>query len=237
LSTLRPDAIEQIALAYLQRSDGSASLAEAWRRTFNLELPRTELNARQRIFVVIEGDDDRLGGLVRFLRNSGVDISLLKYSYYRTESGEEILNLEKEVGDEEPGRQPATDFPTEEALVASWTQEARDAYGAARDRFLAYGLLPRAKKSGVSFTKQGSSGPVFVCFATSSHRDFSLWLRADSLQARFDFDAVSATIRGKAGADVRIVHKPVWFILTIAASADRASAIASVILDEVAERL
>lgn len=237
-SSLGPNAIEEIASAYLRRTNPSAELSEAWQRAFNSDLVRSDLNSRQRIFVVVEGEDDRIASLVRFLRTSGVDITLLKYNYYRTESGEEILDLEREVGEEETATQPTQGTPpTEEGLVQQWVDDARQAYSIIRECFVSAGLFARAKKSGISFSKQTRTGQVFVCFVTSSSGNLSLWLRSDSLGERFDFQATARALRDKMPSDVQVRHTDVWFILTFQALPETAQAIAALVVDEILGRL
>ena len=79
LSSLDSIDLHDIAERYL-RSDGSThSLEVAWEATFSGDLNETTLNSHQRTFIVIEGENDRMASLVRYLRSSGVDVSLLRY--------------------------------------------------------------------------------------------------------------------------------------------------------------
>jgi hypothetical protein len=232
--------VRQIAESYLQQKTPDLSLEQAWQQTFGSELQETDLNTQQRIFVVIEGENERIASIARYLRVSGLDINLLKYSYYRTEGNEEILQVEKQVSDEETGlsaKRKVKSWPTEDSLVESWSSEVQQVYAVFREQMVNQGLSVRTKKSGVSFYKQTRDDLVFVCFVNDSHGAISFWLRSDSLQARFDFESVAQTIRDSIYPDIIIKHTPTWFILTPPPTVERVQEIASVILGEIAERI
>jgi hypothetical protein len=232
--------VRQIAESYLKQKPSNLSLEQAWQQTFGSELQETALNTQQRIFVVIEGENERIASIARYLRVSGLDINLLKYSYYRTEGNEEILQIEKQVGDEETvlsTERKVKSWPTENSLVESWNSEVQQVYVVFREQMVNQGLSIRTKKTGISFYKQTRDDLVFVCFVNDSHGAISVWLRSDSLQARFDFESVVQTIRDSASPDIRVKHTPTWFILTPPATVERVQETATVILREIVERI
>jgi hypothetical protein len=200
-------------------------------------LPRESLNRRQPLFVVIEGEDERLASLVRFLRAYNLEITLLQYSYYRSASGEEILDIERVVGgDEVVASSPVAGVPTEPGLVNGWSQDSQTSYSIIRERFVGAGLSPKPKKSGISFSKQSKTGRVFVYLVSSSDHTISLWLRSDSLSQLLDMKSVAETIRREV-AETEVKHTPVWLILNFPASPKSAGHIADVLLREVAARI
>ena len=164
---------------------------------------------------MIEGENERIAAIARYLRASGVDITLLKYNYYRTESNEEILQIERQVGDENAGlpKGGAVSSPTEDDVLNVWTSDGRQAYSIFRERMIAEGLIVKPKKTGLSFYKQTPDDVVFVCFVYDARGTISFWLRSDSLQSRFDFQAAAESLRAQLSPDVRINHTPTWFIL------------------------
>lgn len=215
ISSISSQAIQQMAETYFNRNGNVSSLAQAWQQGFGDEFQEAKLNSQQRIFLVIEGDNERIASIVRYLRGSGLDISLLSYSYYRTESNEEILHIERQVGDESPALSGGgtRSLPTEESLLNTWGPEVRQVYAAFRERMTAQGLSIRPKKSGLSFYKQTRDDLVFVCFVYDSQGALSIWLRSDSLQARFDFQSVAQTVRESLPPDIRVKHTTTWFIM------------------------
>lgn len=233
------EAIREIADQYLQRKGGGLGFPQAWQQAFGTELESTELNTRQRIIVVIEGENERLSAVTRFLRASGVDISLLEYRYFCTESGDELFSIDKQVSDEDPPppNAPPAIRPTEDGVLRGWHEDARRVYSLFRDCLIANGLSLKPKKSGISFNKQTRDGLVFICFASASDSEFSIWLRSDSLQLRYDFQAAAQVIRQAVGEDVRVFHSQVWFKLTLPLSQERILEVADTILREVVSRV
>lgn len=239
-STLDPPRICALAEDYLRKRQSDGSFSSAWRGTFNTDLPTASLNARQRLFVLTEGDHERLTAVARYLRSCGVDINLLRYNYYRTESGEEILDIEVSVGSEEgpvAGSSRSIALPTEEDLLQDWGDAIALVYRTLRDRLAAAGLAIRPKKSGISFNKQTRDGLAFICFVNAHGAELSIWLRADSLQARFDFQAVSQAIRRALDSEFRVFQSPVWFKIDFPSSRERAMKIAELLLKEIVERI
>jgi len=236
ISAQNRDAICQIAEKYLVEK--SLSLKQAWQQVFDSELPQLSPGKQHRIFVVVEGDDNRLISVARYLRNAGVDISLLTYNYYRTETGDEILHIEKLVGDDgefEQSTPASSAFPTERELLEKWHEEVRQAYGVFKEELTRAGLVYTIKKTQVSYRTQ--DGRIFVCGFHGSGRNFKIWLRSDSLNNMFEFDAVAEEIKSQVGEGVDVLHTETWFVITYPASATHAKEAADLIIGKIARRL
>jgi len=183
VSSLDDMNLRSIAHEYLSKTGTATSFEEGWAAAFggyvrdvetsiassNLLL-EVSLNERQRIFLIVEGRDERAASIVRYLRSYGVDINLLEYNYYQTDAGEEILDIEIRVGREEtPTRAISTVRFTEESLFAKWPKESVDAYVLFRDHLLeAERLTIRPQKTAISFYKETRDGRVFVCYFGNS---------------------------------------------------------------------
>ena len=239
VSEQNPGEICRIAEKYLVEKSG-LSLEEAWQQVFDSELPQLSPGIQHRIFVVVEGGDDRLVSVARYLRNAGVDISLLTYNYYRTEADDEILYIEKLVGDDGLSAQSGTTgaaYPTEDELLAKWHKEVREAYKVFKTAMMQAGLVYVIKKSQVSYRKITHDGRVFVCGFHGSGRNFKIWLRSDSLNNIFDFDAVAEEIKSRASEGVEVLHTETWFVITYPVSVEHAREAAGVILGEIVQRI
>jgi hypothetical protein len=239
-AALSAEQVQAIAETYLRAHACGGTLAETWYDTFGETLSEADLNDRQRIFLVTEGNDQRITAVASYLRTSGLDINLLSYSYYRLESGEEILSLLSLVGDDQaPAGSRTRRLPTEQQIRELWSPEIRAAYDVFRGAMVAEGLSLQMKASGVSFYKQAREGSVFICFVNDSNGGFSMWLRADSMTARLDFDATAQEIRRAVPAGTQIKHTARWFILTMPPQATEADVrgVAEVILRKVADRI
>lgn len=110
--------LADLAAGYLSRQAPPLSLGEAWRQAFEPDSPTAgegvatlpdgvQLNGRQRIILIIEGVDERLEAVVRYLAHQGLDVNLLSYRFYKIEGGEEILALEETVSHEQVAAPPA----------------------------------------------------------------------------------------------------------------------------------
>lgn len=193
----------------------------------------------QRLIVVAEGQDPRLEAVVRFLRQRGVEISLLGYNFYRTDNGEQILDFNRVVGEEDVQEASiaARKRFTEPEVLAAWQPELQAVYSAIRDPLYNAGLQPKPKKASISFEKLTREGPVFVCTVEPRGEDLAVWLRSDSLRARFDFAAAASEMERALPKDVRIKHTPTWFIASFAATKERAGQVASAVLEYVVPAL
>ena len=228
--------IFDIAGTYLTRKK-NISLADAWMESFDSKLPDLSPKTQHRIFVVIEGDDDRLVSVAKYLRSSGVDINLLAYNFYRTESNDEILNIEKVVGDDgvivADGQRGSQAAPTEAELLGKWSEEVREAYTVFKEKILQSGTAYIVKKTQISYRKTTAEGKVFVCGFHGSGRYFKIWLRSDTLNTLFDFQNVANEIQSTARPDVEIIHTGVWFIVTYPANDVSANEAAEIILEKI----
>jgi hypothetical protein len=236
LAGLEGAGLREIAVTYLHGKKQGPSLEEAWTNTFATELAQLRLNSQQRVFVVIEGQDDRLRSVAEYLRTSGVDISLVTYSFYKTESGEELLDLKVEIGPEEDAA-TAESKPSEAGLLGTWDAPAVDAYTAFKEVMVQRGLILRPQKTGISFVMQTSEGPVFVCFFNSTRSSIGVWLRSDSLSLIFDFADAAKAMKARLPHDVAVKHSHVWFRFSFSASTTRASEIAQLVVAEVVAKL
>ena len=98
--------IHQIAEDYFDTRDEyqEKTFSDVFMEVFDMpetdELPA--LNSVLRLFIVAEDIPSRISGVCRFLRTSyKMDVSCIAVSKFQTESGEEIINMEIRVGDED----------------------------------------------------------------------------------------------------------------------------------------
>ena len=236
LAGLDSTALRQIAGAYLASRHQTPTLTEAWANTFSTDFTETRINVQQRVFVVIEGHDERLRAIAAYLRSSGSDINLVTYSYYKTESGEELLHLEVEVGPEKDATTADTK-PSEDALLKSWDAQAVESYRAFKQAMLEGAMTIRPMKAGISFIKHTSEGPLFVCFFNAHRSKVAIWLRSDSLGLIFDFSAAAKSLRDTLPNDVAVRHTNVWYIMSFLASVSRSQQVAHSILTDVVAKL
>ena len=103
---LSKEQIYEIAQKYFHNSAEcqDATFETAFKRTFDIseneQLPL--LNRKLRLFIVAREIEDSLLRICRFLRTSySVDIRCIAVSKFRTKSGDEIVNMETRVGDED----------------------------------------------------------------------------------------------------------------------------------------
>lgn len=102
-----PDSeIHQIAETYFDTRDGyqGKTFSDVFMEVFDMpetdELP--SFNNVLRLFIVAEDIPSRISQVCRFLRTSyKMDVSCIAVSKFHTESGEEIINMEIGVGDED----------------------------------------------------------------------------------------------------------------------------------------
>lgn len=220
IATLDEKGLRGIGEEYLNSTQPGTSLEEAWAVAFGGEVQDDEsgttsvvplsdvgVNERQRIFLVVEGRDDRAASIVRYLHSYDLDINLLEYNYYQTEAGEEILDIEVRVGREEVvSRARPTARHTEEALLAKWPTETVKAYEIFRDRIMQEErLLIRPQKTAVSFYKNIRDGKVFVSyFGHSVEMGGYISFRKDSLEQFINIEDTMKHLRNASGPEVLI---------------------------------
>jgi len=240
LSEINQARILQIAKSYLKQKNG-LSLEKAWQKVFNGVLPKLSPNVQHRIFVVIEGENDKLLSVAKYLRKAGVDISVLIYNFYRTESDEELLDIRKIIGDDdkisETDQRGAKVFPTESELMDKWRDEVREAYLIFRDQVVHHDLIYTVKKTQVSYRKLTNEGNIFICGFHGSGSNFKIWLRSDTLRSIFDFQAVADEIRSETDKEVEILHTNSWYVITYPANKERAIEAANLIINKIACRI
>lgn len=239
VSSLDSDAIERVANEYLGRGQRDRRLDHAWTATFNTGLPRDALNSGQRLHVIVEGDDRRLIAMTSFLRSCGVDITLLAYNFYRTDGGEQIMDLRRLVGDEDDARTPsrARHRPSEQDVVGSWPQRSVDAFRTLQEILLAHGLVSKAKKTNISFSLQTREDLVFICNVHASKDMLVTWLRSDTLRSRLDFDAAISCLRGALSKKATLKTSPTWTLISCPADDESAALLARSVISCVCERL
>lgn len=232
LASLSSDEIERLASSYLQ----TRTLAEAWQETFAGEvgdgvadtavsLPANlQLNSHQRIFVVVEGNDDRITAVARYLRTLGVDINLIEFRYYRIKSGEEMLDVELVVGPEQdsPATRQVTGSTkyTEEKVYSQWSTPMQQLYFRFRQRLLAADetLQLSPQKTAVSFYKQTRDARVYLCSINAHGEQLNVSFRTDSLEPHMDVETAVATITQQAPAWMQTNRGIIWYMMKFVGS-------------------
>jgi hypothetical protein len=245
-ASLDQTAIRQLAQTYFSQQDAPLSLEKAWQDAFGdadendlIDLPR--LNDQQRVFVVIEGGNERVTAVIRYLRSLGVDITLLEYRYYQTESGEEFLDIEQRIGREQVISAAGSFSPTLEALLASWTPEMRKQFHIFRDCLLAADsqISQQATKTSVSFYKTTRNGRVFLCYFNGSPPKTNPYIAflPDSLQDRLDLPATLDGIRKAMTPDIDLRQNKVWWTIHYPATEAHTRRIANALIANVVQKL
>lgn len=234
-----PESLRSEAVRYLRKQRADDSFDAAWKRTFSNAPPDSLLNAEPRVFVVIEGDDARMFSMASFLRRCGVEITLLTYNFYRTDGGEQLLEMRTRVGfsDAEPTRTRSSGHFEEADVTTKWSALGQETYVAFKEELLHAGLHVRVKKTAVSFHLQTRDEPVFVCMFYESGSQAVLWLRSDSLRARIDFDKAVATLRGTLGNDFNLNATATWFHIKFPPSVERARTAARAVVSTICAAL
>lgn len=241
--------IKNIAEEYLAKCNPPLSFNDAWQQIFGNAIEGggppgvpadLHFNQRQRIIVVIEGHSDQIASVIRYLRKGNLDINLLEYSYYQTESGEEILDVELRVSQEEQPTGTVTIVGrfTEGALVNTWNENVKAAYEVFRTRLLQdERMIIAPQKSTISFYKQSGNGRVFVCYFSAAPQHVLVSLRRDSLRNRVDTDTAFKAIRDQLSPQVEINDRPAWFSLYFSITRDLATVVADSIMKHIASQL
>jgi hypothetical protein len=208
-SGLDEEAVRTLAAVYLARQEPGTTLPTAWQEAFGQsasyddESPPAlpQLNRRQRVVLVLEGRDDRVRSVVDYLRKHGIDINIVEYLYYRTESGEEFLDIEAA---HTPQETSARLQPSETSLLAEWPADAGEAYRAFRDSLITADdrIQVEPKKTGISFYKQVRDGRVFLGTIAPSRGGMRIWFRRDSLQDRLDLEEMEQAITANMPAGI-----------------------------------
>lgn len=165
-----------------------------------LELPDyVRLNERQRIFLVVEGYDQRITDVARYLRKTSVDFNLVTFHYYAIDSGEEMLHFETSVGPEidspaNPVVMSVKETFSEEGTIAQWRPELQAAYQHFKARM--FELEPEAlsiepKQRAITFRKQmpDNKSPIYVCSFEPDRGKGTMatvYMRKPSLKSYFD---------------------------------------------------
>jgi Holliday junction resolvase-like predicted endonuclease len=236
IDSVNHNEVLRIANNYLTKNSDHSNLGEAWKMTFDSDFQVKGLNHSQRLIVVIEGSNTRLTSMVRYLRTKGFDIFLLSYNFFVTDTNEEILLVNSEVGEIESSSSDETK-PSETNLINKWSQSSRDAYSVVKSMFLIEGLYLTPKLSGISFSVQTKEGSVFVCFIYMTDDELSTWIRTDSMKSRFDFDTAIVNMTNNLPPGFYHTITPQWFILKFPPSQDNAKLASELIINEVVNPL
>jgi hypothetical protein len=221
VASLNQDEIRQLAQTYLNKLPNRTSFEEAWRQTFG-EIEEQgggiipQLNSQQRIIIVTEGGSERITAVARYLRSSGLDITLLEYRYYRTESGEEILDLERRIGREQVALTTSQPAVTIQTLLNSWPPVMREMFYIFRDRLLTADnqIDYEAHKTVVSFYKSTGNRPVFICYFNGSPPKTKPYVAfPTSLQERLDAPITQQALEKAVGRDILVKQgNTIWTI-------------------------
>lgn len=245
-SALDDQGLHDLANAYLARQTPPSNLTAAWQEAFGqgsaedneTPTPLPQLNDRQRIILVLEGREERVRNVVNYLRGYGLDLNIVEYLYYRTDSGEEFLDIETvHTPQESPILQPS-----EAALLAEWPQEAGAAYRAYRDTLLTADdqIQVEPKKSGISFYKRTRDGRVFIGMISFSRAKMSIWYRRDSLQNYLDPDALEQEIKTSTPSHIDYRTKDKNrndYYFTFSPNPENGRIVAQLILDHIVKKL
>ena len=125
---LSEEQIYEIAQDYFQDRDEyqKETFEMAFKHRFDIsetdELP--PLNRKLRLFIVAREIEDQLSRICRFLRTSySMDIRCITVSKFRTKSGDEIVNMETRVGEEDFSFSTPPDYPPLREVVLEVTEE------------------------------------------------------------------------------------------------------------------
>ena len=240
-----PEAILARADSYL-RPD---SLARRWAETFATqddttppdELPaHVRLNERQRIFLVVEGYSERITAVAQYLRKKGIDFNLVTFHYYRTDSGEEMLNFELSVGPDQDGMVTPTGGGqgenTEEAVLARWSTANRIAYGHFRERLLSADdtlqIDPKAAAISIRMQMRDRKTPVYLCSFEPDRgggESGTIAFKKPSLKDFLDVEAAIRAIGNDLPEGVTLSNKPEWATLTFEPTPELAARMADLI--------
>ncbi|MYH81390.1 hypothetical protein F4141_11895 [Candidatus Poribacteria bacterium] len=120
--------IHEIADAYFEKRDEfrGKTFPDAFREVF--DIPETDelppLNRKLRLFVVAEEIHPRVARVCRFLRTSyKMDVSCIVVSKFQTESGDEIVSTETEIGNEDFSSPALLDYPPLREVVLEVVEE------------------------------------------------------------------------------------------------------------------
>jgi hypothetical protein len=245
IASLNQNDIRQLAQTYLDKLPNSVSFEEAWRQTFG-EIEEQgggaipQLNSQQRIIIVTEGGSERITAVARYLRSSGLDISLLEYRYYRTESGEEILDFEQRIGREQVALTTTQSAPTIQTLLNGWSPVMREMFYIFRDRLLAADnqISYQAHKTVVSFYKSTRSGRVFICYFNGSPPKTKPYVAfPDSLQERLDTPITQKSIEEAVGRDILIKQGNIIWTIYFPPTPEYAQKMASAIIEKIIRKI
>jgi hypothetical protein len=249
VASLDHEEIVDLAEQYLAEEQDCPSLAEAWRQAFyqdddagtpSSDLPAgLTLNQRQRLVVLTEGASERVIAVARYLRAQGVDITVLDYAYYRSDTGEEILNVTRRVGRETMEAPGQTEVPLSEArLFERWGPAGTAAYKAFREALLQGTDLEIApRKTAVSFYKHTRDGRVFVCYFYRRQGQASAYLRSDSLADHIDVDRAMQAIESELPKDSHIRQVNYTWAIEAPCTPERGHMLGELVLRHVASQI
>jgi hypothetical protein len=244
---LDQEAVMVLAGDYLARRAQPTTLAAAWQEAFGQSdtedddalpvlPPDLALNGKQRIILVLEGRDDRIRIVVDYLRRHGIEINIVEYLYYRTDSGEEFLDIEAVHTPQET----AQALPSESGLLATWPQEAQNTYLAIKETLLGLDetITIEPRKSGISFYKRTRGGRVFIGTVYAHKSSMTYSMRRDSLEGRLDVAQAEAKIKNDLPNHLNFwTHSENSLTLGYPMRPEDGRTVARLILDHIANKL
>jgi hypothetical protein len=193
--------------------------------------------------VVVEGNDDRITAVARYLRTQGVDINLIEYRYYRIKSGEEMLDIELTVGPEQdtPATRQVTSLSkyTEEKVYTQWAAPMQQLYSRFKQRLSGADetLQISPQKSAVSFYKQTRDARVYLC-SINAHRDqLNISFRTDSLEPHMNVETAVANITQQAPDWMLTNRGIVWYTMRFKGSETAVDQAAQLIINNLLHAL
>jgi hypothetical protein len=184
------DKIEAVAIDYFRRVDAPyQSLKEAFSSAAGVPLadeeteagaPQepAELNRRQQVFIVAQEPGAATERMARFLCGKGIAVTCLAFTYYRTDSGEELLEVTRraqpDAGVPRPGRVrgPRID---EEIFIAQCREVGSELALQLYERAKALAGRRRAKGDLIGWGEKGYSYSFAPVEADSTSRPQPFW--------------------------------------------------------------
>ncbi|HSH01031.1 MAG TPA: hypothetical protein VLL52_00845 [Anaerolineae bacterium] len=250
LASLDQNALQVLANNYFASKNSEHNLATAWQETFGNEIGGEDvttavtlpanitLNVRQRIFVVIEGVNERILDVARYLRSVDVDITLISFRYYRIEGNDEVLDIERLVGSESFAQTAVTrrPQPTHETVLSQWGEDVQLVY----HQFQAIinegeDIQREPTRRGFSYYKRTRDARVFLCIFGQSSHGVSISFRIDSLESYLDMPTVIATIKTAVPEEVIVNHGTTWCVLHFTANKRLTTLVAKLIATNIVQ--
>jgi hypothetical protein len=231
--------ITRLAETYLNKQKPPLTLPIAWQDAFGSTNESIAFNIYQRILIVAKSADRRTEAVTRFLRDCcNLDISLLEYGYFETESGEEVLDIQPPTRLPPAKTKPQAKSKYNEAeLLATWSIASQAAYQAFREHLgvETNQLLVIPTQTILRFLKQTTNGLIYSCYYTSRRKHDEVSFHKPSLydQLNMDIDVALAAIEKSLPSGATIHLGTTWDTIHFPATRETAQAIATLILKHI----